>query len=132
MGLALILLLDTATLIWATSSPDRLSSGARGALEDERNEIWVSAASAWEVSTKHRQGRLDQAGPLVRGWDAELDRMGFDQLPITSAHALRSGGYDIAHRDPFDRIIAAQADVEHMVLVASDLAFDLFGVTRLW
>jgi PIN domain nuclease of toxin-antitoxin system len=132
VGPPLILLLDTATLLWATSEPGRLTSAARAELEDERNQILVSAASAWELATKHRLGRLPQGEPLVRRWDAELDRMGYAQLAITPEHALRGGGYDVAHADPFDRIIAAQAELERMVLVASDGSFDLFPVRRLW
>jgi PIN domain nuclease of toxin-antitoxin system len=132
VGPPLILLLDTATLLWATSEPARLTSAARAELEDERNQILVSAASAWEIATKHRLGRLPQGEPLLRRWDGELDRMGYAQLAITPEHALRGGGYDVPHADPFDRIIAAQAELERMVLVASDRSFDLFPVRRLW
>jgi PIN domain nuclease of toxin-antitoxin system len=132
VGTALILLLDTATLIWATSEPRRLTSVARTALEDEGNEIWASAASAWEIATKHRSGRLPQGAPLVHQWDDMLDRIGYERLPITSQHALRGGGYEVEHGDPFDRVIAAQAELERMVLVASDRSFDLFPVRRLW
>ena len=132
MGPALILLLDTATLLWATSQPGRLTDTSRAALEDERNEVWASAASAWEIATKHRLGRLPQGAPFVRNWGAELDRMGYEQLPMTSRHALRGGNYEVEHGDPFDRIIAAQAELERLVLVASDRAFDLFPVQRLW
>jgi PIN domain nuclease of toxin-antitoxin system len=132
VGPALILLLDTAVLLWATSEPGRLTGAARVALEDARNDIWVSVASAWEIATKHRLGRLPQGAPFVRNWDAELGSMGYEQLPITPRHALRGSGYEAAHGDPFDRIIAAQADVEQMVVVASDRAFDLFPVRRLW
>jgi PIN domain nuclease of toxin-antitoxin system len=132
VGPTLILLLDTATLLWATSEPGRLTAIARSELEDERNQIWVSAASAWEIATKHRSGRLPQGAPLVGHWDGEIDRMGYWQLPITPDHALRGGGYDVVHADPFDRIIAAQAELERMTLVASDRSFDLFPVRRLW
>ena len=133
MGTALRLLLDTSTLLWITSRPGaarRPPPGAR--LDDEDSELWISAASAWEIATKHRLGRLPQAQPLVHDWDGHLDRFGFGQLDIAHRHALRAGGYDVAHTDPFDRMIAAQAELEELTVVASDRSFDLFPVTRLW
>jgi len=132
MGAHLILLLDSSTLIWATSVPSLLSICARAAIDDEDNEIYVSAASAWEIATKHRLGRLEHAGPLALSWNDQLEQMGCGQLAIDHRHALRAGGYDVGHADPFDRVIAAQAELEDMTLVASDRAFDLFPVTRLW
>jgi PIN domain nuclease of toxin-antitoxin system len=132
VGPALNLLLDTAVVIWATATPERLSTDARAALEARRNSVFVSAASAWEVGTKFRRGRLDQAAGLVDDWVLRLAAMGYVPLDITAAHGLRGGGYDIDHGDPFDRIIAAQAELEGMTLVASDRAFDLFPVQRLW
>ena len=112
--------------------PDRLSSRAQLALADQDNAIFVSAASAWEIATKHRLGRLDDAGPLLDAWSTGFAGVGYLPLTITDQHALRAGAYDVAHGDPFDRIIAAQAELEGMTLVASDRAFDLFPVRRLW
>ena len=132
MGPALNLLLDTSTLLWITREPDRVSPTARRALDSATNDLWISSASAWEIATKHRLGRLDQAGPLVNDWHGELDRFQFQQLPIMHDHALRAGRYAMAHADPFDRMIAAQAELEGMTLVARDRAFDLFPVKRLW
>lgn len=132
MGAALNLLLDSSTLIWATTAPDRLTDCSRAALEDPDNDLYVSAASAWELATKHRLGRLAQAEPLVRDWAGQLDRVGYLRLDIRHDHALRAGAYDVEHPDPFDRMIAAQAELEGMALVARDRAFDLFPVTRLW
>ncbi|MGH9270041.1 MAG: type II toxin-antitoxin system VapC family toxin [Ilumatobacteraceae bacterium] len=132
MGLDLKLLLDTSTLIWITVEPDQGSRAARAELDSASNELWVSAASAWEIATKHRLGRLEHAGPLVTGWSEQLEQFSFECLPVTDRHALRAGGYDAAHADPFDRMIAAQAELEQMSVVASDRAFDLFPVTRLW
>jgi PIN domain nuclease of toxin-antitoxin system len=132
VGPALNLLLDTSTLLWITREPSRVSAPARAGLDDPSNTLWVSTASAWEIATKHRLGRLPQGAPLVADWYGELDRFAFEHLPITAEHALRGGGYETAHGDPFDRIIAAQAELERMVLVASDRAFDLFPVRRLW
>jgi PIN domain nuclease of toxin-antitoxin system len=123
--------LDSSTLIWATSARQFLSAAATTALESG-DEIYVSAASAWEVATKHRSGRLEHAGPLVHDWLGHLDRFGYRHLDIAQRHALRAGGYDVAHSDPFDRIIAAQAELEGMAVVASNRAFDLIPVTRTW
>ncbi len=92
----------------------------------------VSAASAWEISTKYRLGRLAQALQLVADWNGAMSRGRYTQLPIDDDHALRAGSYDVAHADPFDRIIAAQAELESMTVVSSDRAFDLFPVRRLW
>lgn len=132
MGASVSLLLDTATLIWALGTPERLTDAARAALDDDAEELWVSAASAWEITTKHRLGRLDHVRPLIDDWDTQLDRFGLRPLEISHRHALRAGSYDIAHSDPFDRMIAAQADVEEMTLVSSDRAFRLFPVILLW
>ena len=132
MGAALKLLLDSATVIWVMSVPSELSPRARAAIEERGNDVAVSAASAWEIATKHRLGRLEHVGALVADWHAGLARFGFAEMPITHAHALRAGRYEVEHADPFDRVIAAQAELEVMVLVASDRAFDLFPVVRLW
>ncbi len=132
MGPALRLLLDTSAVIWAAALPGELSPRAREELEAENNEIHVSAASAWEIATKLRLGRLHHAAALVEKWHSELARFGWEPLAITHHHALRAGRYDIAHADPFDRVIAAQAELEDLTLVAKDRAFDLFPVRRVW
>ncbi|MGI9053057.1 MAG: type II toxin-antitoxin system VapC family toxin [Ilumatobacteraceae bacterium] len=132
MGAHLILLLDTATLIWSATAPQRISEAAQAALADDDNEAYVSAASAWEIATKYRLGRLPQAQPLVNDWRDQLAVGGYLPVDVTHRHALRAGMYDVGHADPFDRMIAAQAELEDMTLVASDRAFDLFPVTRLW
>jgi PIN domain nuclease of toxin-antitoxin system len=132
VGPALNVLLDTSTLLWLTREPERVSSTARAVLDERDNVLWISAASAWEIATKHRLGRLLQAAPLVDDWEGQLARFQFRHLDITNRHALRAGSYEVEHGDPFDRMIAAQAELEEMTLVARDRAFDLFPVTRLW
>jgi PIN domain nuclease of toxin-antitoxin system len=132
VGAALNLLVDSSTLIWMSAVPAMLSDRARAALEAADNTIFVSAASAWEIATKHRLGGLDHAGPLLESWTTGFADAGYVLLGINDRHALRAGNYDVSHADPFDRIIAAQAELERMVLVASDRAFDLFPVQRLW
>ena len=132
MGPALNLLLDTSTLLWVTTSTERVSRRARAAVDAPGNELWVSSASAWEVTTKYRLGRLGFAAALAEDWDGELDRYQLRRLDITHDHALRAGRYEVTHADPFDRMIAAQAELEAMTVVSSDRAFDLFPVRRLW
>lgn len=127
----MILLLDTHALIWALLEPDRLSQRAREAMEDPVNTLFVSSASAWEISTKHRLGRLPEASVLVSGYEEHLERLGAVELPITASHALLAGGLDGVHRDPFDRMLAAQAVIEGIPLVSKDAAFQLFPV-RIW
>ncbi|MFV0307382.1 MAG: type II toxin-antitoxin system VapC family toxin [Desertimonas sp.] len=116
MGSGVTLLLDTATLVWAMTAPDRMSAAALQALDAEVT-LLVSAASAWEITTKHRQGRLPAVGDLVNGWEQILDRFRFGRLAITERHALRAGGFPVDHADPFDRMIAAQAEIEDLGLV---------------
>ncbi len=131
MGSRLTLLLDTSTLIWSVSAPGRLSPTARTEIENSVS-ILVSAASAWEVATKHRIGRLDGVDELIGDWADVLERFGYEHLDISHRHALRAGSIDVQHSDPFDRIIAAQAELEGLTLVAGDRAFDLFPVRRVW
>jgi PIN domain nuclease of toxin-antitoxin system len=120
--------------VWAGSPgfTPRISAVANSAIEDPANELLISAASAWEVATKYRIGRLDEGGRIVRDWDYVLDELGAIDLPITSRHGLLAGGFETANRDPFDRILAAQAIVEGARLVTADRAMDGFGADLLW
>jgi PIN domain nuclease of toxin-antitoxin system len=92
----------------------------------------VSAASAWEIATKHRVGRLPAGGLIVRRWEQIVHQLGASELPITSEHGLLAGGFDAPNRDPFDRLLAAQAIVEGARLVTADGAMDGFGAELLW
>lgn len=115
----MILLLDTHLLLWAAYTPDKLSDTARQLMADEGNELWFSAASIWEVAIKHSLGRPDfQADPHVlrRGL---LDN-GYVELPITSEHAAAVEGLPSLHRDPFDRMLVAQALAEGVTLLTVD------------
>ena len=126
------LLLDTHAWLWWLTDDPRLSAPARRAISDARNEVFVSAASAWEISTKQRLGKLGGL-PAVTGRFAELVQAdGFAHLDIDHRHALRAGGFDMDHRDPFDRMLAAQGELERLVLVTLDPALALFGVRTLW
>lgn len=126
------LLLDTHVLLWWFTDDPRLSDGARNLISDEANEILVSAASAWEISTKVRLGKLMEL-PGVEDRFAELVVAdGFTHLPVNYRHALRAGAYVSDHRDPFDRMLAAQAELEGIPLVTLDAAFSSFPVKTGW
>ena len=125
-------LLDTCALIWATLSPAALSPQAREAIADEGNVILVSAASAWEIATKVRLGRLPGAEKLEKDYLAVMDEAGYTLLPIDTASALRAVRLTAQHKDPFDRMIAAQALALDVPVLSSDLQLDQFGVRRIW
>jgi PIN domain nuclease of toxin-antitoxin system len=125
-------LLDTHAFIWAVSEPDRLSRTAHELIAENANELVVSACSAWEIATKHRIGKLPDAGPLLDGWADALRRLRADAVPIEHAHALHAGRYQVTHRDPFDRLLAAQAELDAIPLITKDAAFAAFPVTTIW
>lgn len=125
------LLLDTHALLWWVSNHPSLSVKADRALNDPANEVFVSAASAWEVTTKARLGKLT-AGPLAQDFVGEVRRQGFTPLPISMDHGQRAGNLPGPHRDPFDRMLIAQAQAESLVLVSNEALFDTYGIQRLW
>lgn len=127
------LLLDTHAFVWAISAPDRLSPSARSVVEDPSNRLLVSAATAWELATKTRLGRFPEAEPIVAQYRELVEALGAQELAVTSAHALRAGGLRWDHRDPFDRMLAAQALLEHATLISRDGAFEeLAGLDLVW
>lgn len=126
------LLLDTHTLIWWLAGDDTLSRHARDAIDDEANSIFVSAASAMEFATKFRIGKLPRAALLARDFEAIVAAQGFAELAITVRHARLAGELNIPHKDPFDRLLIAQAQAEDMVLASNEALFDGFAVKRLW
>jgi len=126
------LLLDTHALIWWLAGDPALSPRAREAIANEANPVAVSAASAMEVATKARIGKLPDAALLAQDFEAIIAAQGFDELPITVRHARMAGAMAIPHKDPFDRLLIAQAQAEDMVLVSNEALFDGFGVTRIW
>lgn len=125
-------MLDTHALIWWLAGDDALSGPAREAIADEANAIVVSAASAMEVATKFRIGKLPDAALLAQDFEAILAAQDFAELAITVHHARIAGEMNIAHKDPFDRLLIAQARAEDMVLVSNEALFDGFAVKRLW
>lgn len=126
------LLLDTHTLLWWYADDDRLSTAARAAIRRTDHEVLVSAASAWEIATKARLGKLSGVERLLSGFGSLLEADRFTLLPMTHAHALLAGGFAQAHRDPFDRMLAAQALIEDATLVTNDGALHAFGIRTLW
>lgn len=126
------ILLDTHTLLWAAFDEDTLSPRARRLIQSPGNEIIVSAATAWEVATKYRLGKLDFARNLAENFISEVSASGYLLLPISPEHAVRAGLLPGNHKDPFDRMLAAQALHEDMPVLSNDPQFDIFGVRREW
>lgn len=125
-------LLDTCTLLWATLAPSDLSSEARRMIADESNVILVSAASAWEIASKVRLGKLPGAEKLERDFIEVMEATSYVLLAIDAESALRAGRLVAEHRDPFDRMIAAQALAQDIAILSPDPQFDQFGVRRIW
>jgi len=125
-------LLDTHTLLWSVNHPALLSGQASEIIGDERNVIFVSAASAWEISTKVRLGRLPGAVIIERNFEATMDLAGYTLVAIEGSVAIRAGRFTAAHRDPFDRIIAAQALTFDIPILSVDTKLDAFGIQRIW
>ena len=125
-------LLDTHTLIWAVYDQEFLSRRARQILQEPGTEMLVSAASAWEVATKYRLGKLPSATELAQDFMNVVSASGYSFLSIAPEHALRAGHLPGLHKDPFDRMLAAQAIHENMILLSNDATLDAFGVRREW
>lgn len=126
------LLLDTHALIWWLEGSEALSLRAREAIADEANIVAVSAASAMEVATKFRIGKLAGAALLAHDFEAIIAAQGFTEMPISVRHARLAGEMNITHKDPFDRFLIAQAQAEGMLLVSNEILFDSFAIQRLW
>jgi len=126
------LLLDTHALLWWWTDDQGLSMEARKIISDPAVEVNVSAASAWEIASLHRLGRLGHAPDAVQRYHELVLADGFRHLPISHLHCLRAGSYKVDHRDPFDRMLASQSEIEILTLVTKDAAFKLFGTRVLW
>jgi PIN domain nuclease of toxin-antitoxin system len=126
------LLLDTHAFLWWLAGDDTLSTAAKSAIADEGNGIFISAVSAWEIATKHRIGRLAGVAAIVADLDSVIVDQGFIGLPIGLRHGQVAGALPGPCRDPFDRMLIAQAMLENLVLVSIEQPFDAYGVGRLW
>jgi PIN domain nuclease of toxin-antitoxin system len=132
MGTALRLLLDTHTLIWWAYDGPQLSRTARDAIDDPTSEVFVSAVSAFEIGTKFGQGKLPDAAYLADNLITYVREQNFKTLPISLVAGLCSGRLPRLHKDPFDRMLIAQAIEADLTLVSNEEVFDDYGVNRLW
>lgn len=125
-------LLDTHTLLWCFNDSRSLSPRARKLIEDGSNDILVSAASGWEIATKVRLGKLPTGEELVSDLDGYLGQLGCETLAISLDHAVLAGTLPGEHRDPFDRMLIAQAQMESLKVISNDRIFDAYHVQRVW
>ncbi len=122
------LLLDTHIFLWWLFDDPRLPERVRGVLKDIENEVFVSAASVWEISTKYRLGKLPLAADVAKDVPSWIQRAAFLPLAITPEHAQLAGAWGIDHRDPFDRMLAAQAKIEKLPIASIDKAISRFNI----
>ena len=125
-------LIDSHVLLWWWFEPQRLSQAVRELLVDPATTVLVSAATVWELSLKYHQGKLPQLAQAIGDLPGLLQADGFQSLPIALAHGLRAGAYSQPHRDPFDRMLAAQAELERLVLITADPQLTGFPCSTLW
>ena len=125
------LLLDTPAFLWSLEQPRKLSSAAKRAIRDVGNTILVSAVVAWELSIKAKAGRLDLKN-LLFDFSSVLVERSFLEMEITLDHGIRAGLLPLHHKDPFDRMLVAQAQSESLFILSCDEVFDLYGIQRVW
>ena len=125
-------LLDTHALLWWLSDNPALTKTARKTIEDTRNALIVSAASAWEIAIKVRLGRLPTAVDLVADFAGYVEREGFELLSMSAEHGIRAGLLPGAHKDPFDRMLIAQAQAENIPIITNEAVFESYGIRCLW
>src|SRR5271165_4734245 len=125
-------LLDTHALLWWLSDDPALPQSVRKVIAETKNVAYVSAASAWEIATKVRLGKLPTAVDLISDFAGVLERERFQMLAVSVEHAVRAGLLPGPHKDPFDRMLIAQAQAENLPLITNERAFEAYGVRRLW
>lgn len=125
-------LLDTHTFIWYLADSPKLPKKAREAISDADNTIYVSAATAWEISTKYRLGKLPEAEILANDVIGYIAKARFSELAVSVRHAQRAGSLPGPHRDPFDRMLMAQSQLEKLTVITLDSVFQDYGVKVLW
>jgi PIN domain nuclease of toxin-antitoxin system len=125
-------LLDTHALLWFVLGDPRMSVVAKGSIESFDNQILVSAASAWEVTTKVRIGKLPEAGKFAVEFRERIRAFGFQELSVTVEHGQRAGLLPGTHKDPFDRMLIAQTLTENLEIVSNEEIFDRYLVRRIW
>lgn len=129
---SVLALLDTQSFLWWLTDDKRLPQSSRRVIADEDNNILVSAASAWEIATKHRLGKLPSANAVAPDIPGAIADQGFGELPVTVEDAARAGALPGPLRDPFDRLLIAQALGRNLVLISIETLFEQYGVRRLW
>ncbi len=122
---------DSHALVWWLNRDPRLSDAAQKFISSSANEVLISSATTWELSIKNRSGKLNVQA-LLDNFEDVMDEQGFSLLPISIDHALRAGALPLHHSDPFDRMLVAQAQAEHVAIITADKAFDAYGVRRIW
>ena len=122
------ILLDTQVWLWMLSAPERLSKKTRSRVASSDNELLLSAASAWEIAIKHALGKLQLPEPPEEYIPSLMNRTGMTPLPVLHRHALRVAALPAHHRDPFDRLLIAQAQLEQAPVLTADKAFRLYDV----
>ncbi|NQV83703.1 MAG: type II toxin-antitoxin system VapC family toxin [Rhodospirillales bacterium] len=125
-------ILDTHAFLWWLASDAKLSEAARKFIAREENVIYLSAASAWEITTKVRIGKLPGAAEVASDFGACMASQGFSELPISLADGARAGSLAGPNRDPFDRMLIAQAQAHDLPLISIEAVFDDYGIRRLW
>jgi len=125
-------LLDTHALLWWLSDNTALTKTARKTIADTKNALIVSAASAWEIAIKVRLGRLPTAADLVADFKGYIQREGFELLSISAEHGIRAGLLPGPHKDPFDRMLIAQAQAENIPIITNEAVFGSYGIRCLW
>lgn len=126
------LLLDTQCWLWWFSQPERLSEEAINQIADETNQIWFSVASVWEIGIKVSIGKLPLPEKIDDYISTRMIQLGARSLEITASHALQASALPLFHRDPFDRMLIAQSQIEGMTLVSADSMFDRYDVSVIW
>ncbi|HEX3941876.1 MAG TPA: type II toxin-antitoxin system VapC family toxin [Acidobacteriaceae bacterium] len=125
-------LLDTHALLWWLTDDPALTRTARTIIADTKNTLIVSAASAWEIATKVRLGKLPAAETLVEDFHRHMENEGFELLAVSAEHGIRGGLLSGPHKDPFDRMLIAQAHAENLPVISNESLFEAYGVRRLW
>jgi PIN domain nuclease of toxin-antitoxin system len=124
-------LLDTHTLLWTLQNPEKLSGSARKIVEDPKSVLVLSIATPWELAIKTNSGKLD-ARKILQQFDQLTSTGGYELLETMASHVIHAGLLPLHHRDPFDRLLVAQALDSRIPLLSRDRVFDLYGVNRIW
>lgn len=125
-------LLDTHVILWWFDGGSKVSRQVRLLIEDPAVRVYFSAASVWEIAIKYKAGKLDAAASLIRRFATAMETDRFTELPVSAKHALAAGLLETRHKDPFDRMLIAQARIESLPIASTDARFDEYEVRRVW